>query len=56
MSPEKTGWGEQFEGNLIPPRISKGDDDFLEGGLEFVEGKEGIIIGELNDLFERVSS
>ena len=54
MSPDKTQWGEQFLGNLQPPPLSKTDDQFRALGLEFVETREGIVLPELNDLFERV--
>lgn len=54
MSPDKTQWGEQFQGNLMPPSLSKTDEHFRTLGLEFVEMREGIVIPELNDLFERV--
>jgi hypothetical protein len=39
---------------LQPPRISKQDEDFLKIGVEFVESSEGVVIPELNDLFEKV--
>lgn len=55
MSPDKTQWGEQFEGTLQPPTLSRLDEEFQKQGLEFVEVKEGISLVELNDLFERVS-
>lgn len=55
MSPDKTQWGEQFQGNLTPPKLSKTDEHFSSLGLEFVETREGIVLTELNDLFERVS-
>mmetsp|Transcript_24413 Transcript_24413/g.53326 ORF Transcript_24413/g.53326 Transcript_24413/m.53326 type:complete len:257 (+) Transcript_24413:48-818(+) len=54
LSPDKTQWAEQIEGNLVPPRISKADDTFAKSGLEFVEGREGLVLTELNDLFEKV--
>jgi len=54
MSPDKTQWGEQFDGNMRPPPISKNDEQFAAMGLEFVYGKEGIALPELNDLFEKV--
>ncbi|KAI7843693.1 hypothetical protein COHA_002592 [Chlorella ohadii] len=43
------------EQQLPAPPISKSDDEFLEGlGVEFVWGAEGVDVGELNDLFEKV--
>lgn len=54
MSPDKTQWGEQFLGKLTPPKLSKSDEHFNSLGLEFVETREGIVLTELNDLFERV--
>ncbi len=43
----------------LPPVLpcrSKSDDEFLEGlGVEFVWGAEGVDVGELNDLFEKVT-
>lgn len=56
MSPDKTNWGDQFEGQPTPPKISKPDDFFTKQGLEFVTVKEGISLVELNDLFEKVSA
>ncbi|EFN57263.1 hypothetical protein CHLNCDRAFT_143824 [Chlorella variabilis] len=43
-----------LEQQLPPPPISKSDEQFLEGGVEFVWGEEGLDVGELNDLFEKV--
>lgn len=37
------------------PTISKSDEEFREEKIEFVFGREGIDLAELNDLFERVS-
>ena len=37
-----------------PPPISRSDAQFLEEGMEFVWGSEGIRLAELNDLFQRV--
>jgi aralkylamine N-acetyltransferase len=37
-----------------PPEITKSDADFAAMGVEFVEGREGVRVEELNDLFERV--
>lgn len=37
-----------------PPTITKSDEDFAEEGLEFVWGLNGIVLDELNDLFQRV--
>ncbi|KAL6752525.1 acyl-CoA N-acyltransferase [Haematococcus lacustris] len=55
MSPDKTQWGDQFEGHLVPPPISKDDTYFKDVvGVEFVDNKEGIVLKELNDLFEKV--
>ncbi len=40
---------------LRPPPISRPDLEFeTKLGVEFVEGREGIVITELNDLFEKV--
>ncbi len=54
MAPDKTQWGEQFQGHLTPPSLSKSDEHFRSLGLEFVDTKDGIVLPELNDLFERV--
>ena len=37
-----------------PPPISKSDEAFLEGGVEFAWGAAGVELGELNDLFHKV--
>jgi len=37
-----------------PPAVTKSDADFAAMGVEFVEGREGVRVAELNDLFERV--
>ncbi|EFJ45115.1 hypothetical protein VOLCADRAFT_64094, partial [Volvox carteri f. nagariensis] len=38
-----------------PPPISRPDSDFeAQLGVQFVEGREGILITELNELFEKV--
>lgn len=40
---------------LRPPPISRPDSEFeTKLGVQFVEGREGIVITELNDLFEKV--
>lgn len=39
---------------LPAPCITKSDDSFLNDGLEFVWGTQGLVIDELNDLFQRV--
>ena len=45
----------QMESTLPPPPpISKADDAFLEEGIEFVWGTDGLGIEELNNLFEKV--
>lgn len=62
MSPDKTHWGERVEeaaaafgGILQPPPISRPNDYFVDKlGVEFVETREGILLTELNDLFEKV--
>ncbi|KAG2486396.1 hypothetical protein HYH03_014973 [Edaphochlamys debaryana] len=42
-------------GILRPPPISRADTEFEESvGVQFVEGREGIRIPELNELFEKV--
>ncbi len=54
MSPDKTQFGDRFDGHMLPPRISKTDDDFAAENLEFVYGQEGLSISELNEVFEKV--
>lgn len=54
MSPDKTQFGDRLEGYMIPPKISKPNDAFAAMGLEFVTSHEGIVLSELNDLFEKV--
>ncbi len=56
MSPDKTQFADKLaDGNLRPPPISKPDAQFVEDmGLEFVYTREGIVLTELNDLFEKV--
>lgn len=54
MSPDKTQFGDRLEGHMIPPPISKTDQEFEDMGLEFVTTREGIVLTELNDLFEKV--
>lgn len=40
---------------LRPPPISKPDTEFeAKLGVQFVEGREGIVVTELNELFEKV--
>lgn len=56
MSPDKTQWGDQFLGHLSPPMLSKTDEHFRQQGIEFVESRDGIIVSELNSLFEKVSA
>lgn len=45
---------DSLEQHLPPPPISKSDAAFLEDGVEFVWGAEGVDVGELNNLFEKV--
>jgi len=54
MSPDKTQWGEKFVGNLMPPKLTKTDEHFHQQGIEFVEARQGIVVSELNSLFEKV--
>jgi hypothetical protein len=54
MSPDKTQFGDRFEGHMLPPRISKTDEDFAAQNLEFVYSQEGLSISELNEVFEKV--
>ncbi|GLI60730.1 hypothetical protein VaNZ11_002956 [Volvox africanus] len=59
ISPDKTTYGSRLEeatgGVLRPPPISRPDIDFeTKLGVQFVEGREGILITELNELFEKV--
>lgn len=44
------------DARLAPPPITKSDERFLEDGMEFVWGAEGVNLAELNDLFQRVST
>jgi hypothetical protein len=47
---------ESVGGVLRPPKISKEDDEFeTKLGVQFVEGREGILMTELNELFEKVN-
>lgn len=45
---------DSLEQHLPPPPISKSDDEFMNGGVEFVWGAESVDIAELNNLFEKV--
>ncbi|GLC68926.1 hypothetical protein PLESTF_000759700 [Pleodorina starrii] len=59
ISPDKTTYGSRLEeatgGVLRPPPISRPDSEFeTKLGVQFVEGREGILITELNELFEKV--
>ncbi|GIL50708.1 hypothetical protein Vafri_6823 [Volvox africanus] len=59
ISPDKTTYGSRLEeatgGVLRPPPISRPDVDFeAKLGVQFVEGREGILITDLNELFEKV--
>ncbi|GIL80938.1 hypothetical protein Vretifemale_10081 [Volvox reticuliferus] len=59
ISPDKTTYGSRLEeatgGVLRPPTISRPDTEFeTKLGVQFVEGREGILITELNELFEKV--
>lgn len=46
---------ETAAGVLRPPSISRPNSDFeTKLGVQFVEGQEGILITELNELFEKV--
>jgi hypothetical protein len=56
ISLEAALWSTKLNGMLQPPKISKQDDDFLSMGVEFVESSDGIVISQLNDLFEKVRS
>ncbi|GAX83051.1 hypothetical protein CEUSTIGMA_g10477.t1 [Chlamydomonas eustigma] len=53
MSPEKVKWAERAS-LPSPPALSKPDEAFHRMGLEFVEMKDGIVLTELNELFEKV--
>ena len=55
MSSDKQHWGGKFEGVAIaPPPLTKPDESFHSMGLEFVDTKDGVVLTELNDLFEKV--
>ncbi len=54
ISLTKPHWSSQLDRRLSAPSISKADSDFLQLGLEFVEGREGIVTSDLNALFEKV--
>ncbi|GFR46557.1 hypothetical protein Agub_g8149 [Astrephomene gubernaculifera] len=59
LSHDKTLYGSRIEeaagGVLRPPPISRPDADFeSQLGVQFVEGREGIVVTELNELFEKV--
>ncbi|KAG2428846.1 hypothetical protein HYH02_014258 [Chlamydomonas schloesseri] len=47
---------EEAQGGVLrPPPISKPDAEFeAKLGVQFVEGREGIVVTELNELFEKV--
>ncbi|KAG1666430.1 hypothetical protein FOA52_015100 [Chlamydomonas sp. UWO 241] len=53
MSPDKSQWGSQFA-SLSPPLLSKTDEHFRQQGVEFVDTRSGIVVSELNALFEKV--
>lgn len=49
-------WGIEVDKKaLLAPQVTKSDAEFAEEGIIFVEGHEGVNIGELNNLFEKVS-
>lgn len=52
MSTEKHSFVSDF--HPPPPQITKSDEAFQEEGIEFVWGIEGIVLDELNDLFQKV--
>lgn len=55
MCPDASLFGEQMDPHLKPPTISKSDEQFADtDNLEFLYSQEGISLGELNTLFERV--
>jgi len=54
MNADKHQISARMEGLVIPsPRLTKPDSAFHAMGLEFVNTKEGIVLTELNDLFEK---
>lgn len=54
MNADKHQINARLEGLAIPPpRLTKPDSVFHAMGLEFVNTKEGIVLPELNDLFEK---
>lgn len=54
INPAKALWTSNLEGCIRAPNLSKSDEHFLKLGVEFVEGKDGIVLSELNELFEKV--
>jgi GNAT superfamily N-acetyltransferase len=54
ISLETALWSTKLQGMLQPPKISKQDEEFFKIGVEFVEASDGIVVSELNDLFEKV--
>ena len=57
MSPDKQHWNGKFEGLVVaPPPLTKPDSTFHDMGLEFVDTKEGVVLTELNELFEKVNA
>uniref|UniRef100_A0A7S3QNU8 N-acetyltransferase domain-containing protein n=1 Tax=Dunaliella tertiolecta TaxID=3047 RepID=A0A7S3QNU8_DUNTE len=54
MSPDKTQFGERFEGSIPAPAITKDEAHFESMGLEFVNVQEGLALTDLQDLFLKV--
>lgn len=54
MNPEKAFWTGNLENHVRAPKLSKTDEYFQKLGVEFMDSKEGIVLSELNDLFEKV--
>ncbi|KAI8466646.1 MAG: acyl-CoA N-acyltransferase [Monoraphidium minutum] len=55
ISGGKVAWAEQLPGGAAPPpAVTKGNAEFLDLGVEFLSGRDGIDLAELNELFEKV--